>query len=227
MPIPWKVLSRTAAAGVAGTGLFFVYHTHGIEMVPMQASDPIFHSKFHAAYNPNGNPTIHDLHVIRVPLNRIEPGLLDDQEKLLERFCGGVWAGVGFAPHRTLLSLLEARDATKAQLWTRSDLLDSKYDVGTDIAGNFEVVDRTVSTILIRCGDKTSVRGVRPLDALIELGACIDREHGVVEFAFKSLFFQGLGVSKEKIMPGPVVWLHEQYAKAMLGGGVRYVLKKG
>jgi hypothetical protein len=95
MPIPWKVLSRTAAAGVAGTGLFFVYLTHGIEMVPMQASDPIFHSKFHAAYNPNGNPTIHDLHIIRVPLNRTKPGLLDDQEKLLERFCAGVWAGVG------------------------------------------------------------------------------------------------------------------------------------
>jgi hypothetical protein len=46
-----------------------------------------------------------------------------------------------------------------------------------------------------------------------------------VEFAFKSLFFQGLGVSKDKIMPAPVVWLHEQYAKTMLGGGVRYVLK--
>jgi hypothetical protein len=95
MPIPWKVLGGTAATGVAGTGLFFVYLTHGIETVPMQASDTIFHSQFHAAYNPNGNPTIHDLHVIRVPLHRIEPGLLEDQEKLLERFCGGVWAGIG------------------------------------------------------------------------------------------------------------------------------------
>ncbi|KAL3491869.1 hypothetical protein BJX62DRAFT_115146 [Aspergillus germanicus] len=225
MPIPWKVLSRTAATGVAGTVLFFVSLTHGIEMVPMQASDPIFHSKFHAAYNPNSNPTIHDLHIIRVPLNRIDQSLLDDQEKLLERFCGGVWAGVGFSPERILHSLIEARDATKPQLWTRSDLLHSKYSVGTDIAGNFEVVDRTSGSILIRGGDKTSVRGVRPLDALIELGASIDRENGVVEFAFKSLFFQGLGVSKEKIMPAPVVWLHEQYAKAMLGDGVRYVLK--
>jgi hypothetical protein len=59
----------------------------------------------------------------------------------------------------------------------------------------------------------------------MELGASIDRENNMVEFAFKSLFFQGLGVSREKLMPAPVVWLHEQYAKAMLGGGVRYVLK--
>ncbi|KAJ0417907.1 hypothetical protein BJY00DRAFT_196549 [Aspergillus carlsbadensis] len=225
MPIPWKVLGGTAATGAAGTGLFIAYLTHNIETVPMQASDPIFHCKLHAGYNPNGNPTIHDLHIIRVPLSRIEPGLLEDREKLLERFCGGVWAGVGFAPHRTLLSLFQNRDATNPQLWTRSDLLHSKYDVGTDIAGNFEVVDRTSRTILIRGGDKTSVRGVRPLDALIELGANIDQENGIVEFAFKSLFFQGLGMSKEQIMPGPVVWLHELYAKAMLGGGVRYVLK--
>ncbi|KAL2861602.1 hypothetical protein BJX68DRAFT_8906 [Aspergillus pseudodeflectus] len=225
MPFPWKVLGGTAATGVAGTGLFFVYLTHGIEIVSMQASDTIFHSKFHAAYNPNGNPTIHDLHVIRVPLHRIEPGLREDQEKLLERFCGGVWAGIGFAPHRILLSLIENRDGTKPQLWTRPDLLHSQYSVGTDIAGNFEVIDRTASSILIRGGGKTSVRGVRPLDALMELGASIDRENNIVEFAFKSLFFQGLGVSREKLMPAPVVWLHEQYAKAMLGGGVRYVLK--
>ena len=62
------------------------------------------------------------------------------------------------------------------------------------------------------------------MDGLIELSVRLEPE-GHVEFGFKSLFFQGLGKSDRLPMPGFVVWLHEQYAKALLESGVRHVLR--
>lgn len=97
--------------------------------------------------------------------------------------------------------------------------------MGTDIVGNFEVIDRSKESILIRGGDKTSNRGLRPLDGLIEVTVHIDREQDVAKFGFKSLFFQGAGTTNQLPMPGLVVWLHEQYAKALLRSGVQHVLK--
>lgn len=79
--------------------------------------------------------------------------------------------------------------------------------------------------ILIRGGDKVSKAELRPMDGLIELSARLKPEEGHVEFGFKSLFFQGLGKSSRIPMPGFVVWLHEQYAKALLESGVRHVLR--
>lgn len=131
----------------------------------------------------------------------------------------------GFALQRTLHTLLDRSGANEDQIWSSAELLQSDYRVGTDIAGNFEVLDRSDGSILIRGGDKTSSRGLRPLDALIELTACIDREKNVAEFGFKSLFFQGSGVTSKLPMPKPIVWMHEQYAKALLASGVQYVLK--
>lgn len=87
------------------------------------------------------------------------------------------------------------------------------------------MLERLDGSILIRGGDKTSHRGLRPLDGLIELTARIDRENNVAEFGFKSLFFQGTEATRNFPMPGPIVWLHEQYAKALLASGVQYVLK--
>lgn len=95
MLLPWRVLGGTFATAGVCTGASFFYLTHGIQFVPLVATDPIFQSKYHKKFNPNGNPTIHDLHVKRVPLSSIDPTLLRDQKKLLERYCGGVWAGGG------------------------------------------------------------------------------------------------------------------------------------
>ena len=63
------------------------------------------------------------------------------------------------------------------------------------------------------------------MDALIELSVKMKTEEDYVQFGFKSLFFQGLGKSDNLPMPGFVVWLHEQYAKALLESGVRHVLR--
>lgn len=131
----------------------------------------------------------------------------------------------GFALQRSLHTLFDRRGASGGQIWSPTELLESDYRVGTDIAGNFEVLDRSDGYILIRGGDRTSYRSLRPLDGLIELTACIDREKNVAEFGFKSLFFQGSGVTSKLPMSKPLVWMHEQYAKALLASGVQYVLK--
>ncbi|KAI9926203.1 hypothetical protein ASPWEDRAFT_623875 [Aspergillus wentii DTO 134E9] len=219
-----RIVPATAATGAISVGFGIFYTTSDIKSTPVSATDPIFNSNFYKRYNPNDNPPIHDLHVIRLPLNQIDSTLLQDPNKLLERYCGGIWAGAGFTPQRILHTWFEQPNANKSQLWSRAELLQSDYKIDTDIAGNFEVVDRSEESILIRGGDKTSNRGLRVLDGLIELTARIDRERDVAEFGFKSLFFQGAGTTRELPMPGPVVWLHELYAKILLRSGVRYVL---
>lgn len=95
MPVRWKLLGKTVAAGGVGAGAWFLYATRDIQFVPMSSADQIFHSKHLAQFNPNGNPTIYDLYTQRVPLEQINPKLLEDHQKLLERYCGGVWAGNG------------------------------------------------------------------------------------------------------------------------------------
>lgn len=84
------------------------------------------------------------------------------------------------------------------------------------------MLNKSKDAILIRGGDKVSKAELRPMDGLIELRVQVKDE--LVEFGFKSLFFQGLGRSDRLPMPGFLVWLHEQYAKALLESGVRHVL---
>ncbi|RAH84650.1 hypothetical protein BO86DRAFT_228186 [Aspergillus japonicus CBS 114.51] len=220
-----KVLAGTTISGSIGLALGIYLTTADIHAIPLTSTDPIFTSKYYQSYNPNSNPTIHDLHIIRVPLNQIDPTLLEDQKRLLERYCGGIWAGAGFAPQRVLRKWLDKPNTNATQLWSSSELLRSDYKVGTDIVSEFEVIDRSSTSILIRGGDKTCNRGLRPLDALIEVAARVDKENHVAEFGFKSLFFQGAGRTDRLPMPGAVVWLHELYAKILLKSGVQYVLK--
>ncbi|OJK02138.1 hypothetical protein ASPACDRAFT_40956 [Aspergillus aculeatus ATCC 16872] len=220
-----KVLAGTTFSSIIGIGLGLHHTTANIHAVPLTTTDPIFASKFYRSYNPNNNPTIHDLHIIRVPLSEIDPALLEDPPRLLERYCGGIWAGAGFALQRMLRKWLDKPNTDTTQLWSPSELLRSDYQVGTDIVAELEVIDQSSDSILIRGGDKTCNRGLRPLDALIEVAARVDKENNVVEFGFKSLFFQGIGRTDQLPMPGPVVWLHELYAKILLKSGVQYVLK--
>ncbi|PYI21646.1 hypothetical protein BO99DRAFT_471875 [Aspergillus violaceofuscus CBS 115571] len=180
-----KVLAGTTISGSIGLALGIYLTTADIHAIPLTSTDPIFTSKYYKSYNPNSNPTIHDLHIIRVPLNQIDPALLEDQKRLLERYCGGIWAGAGFAPQRVLRKWLDKPNTNATQLWSSSELLRSDYKVGTDIVSEFEVIDRSSTSILIRGGDKTCNRGLRPLDALIEVAARVDKENHVAEFGFK------------------------------------------
>ncbi|KAL5341131.1 hypothetical protein BJX70DRAFT_396186 [Aspergillus crustosus] len=114
---------------------------------------------------------------------------------------------------------------TPTSLWSGSALLASDYKPGIEIADHLEIIENSNGTIVIRGGEKVPNQGLRPLDAFLELTARVDETNDTVEFGFKSIFFQGLGKSDKLPMPGPVIWLHEQYAKALVEFGVRYVLK--
>ncbi|KAJ6155205.1 hypothetical protein N7470_005771 [Penicillium chermesinum] len=77
-----RTLKVTAFGSVATIGLFFG-STRNDEFVPMAATDPIFQSPFYKKFNPNNNPTTHDLCVRRIPLDKIRPELLEKKGKLL------------------------------------------------------------------------------------------------------------------------------------------------
>ena len=128
----------------------------------------------------------------------------------------------GFKIQRTLLKYFTT---TNDHLWSKPDLLASPYNPGTTVTDEFFVLQKSPDAILVRGGDKVTNQGLRPLDALIELTANVKPDEEVVEFGFKSVFFQGVGRTKGLPMPWFIVWLHEVYAKALLGSGVRYVLR--
>ena len=89
-----RVLKVTAAGTVASVGVFFGATRNDV-FEPMGADDPIFSSPFFQKFNPERNPTLHDLCVRRVPLDKIQPALLEKKGKLVEAFCAGVWGGMG------------------------------------------------------------------------------------------------------------------------------------
>lgn len=89
-----RTLQVTAAGSVATVAIFFGSTRNDLQQ-PMQATDPVFQSPFFKKFNPNNNPTTHDLFVRRVPLDKIRPELLEKKGKLVEAFCAGVWGGLG------------------------------------------------------------------------------------------------------------------------------------
>lgn len=89
-----RTLKITAAGTAASIGVFFGATRNDV-FQPMDSSDPIFQSSFFQKYNPNRNPTLHDVCVRRIELSKIEPSLLEKKGKLVEAFCAGVWGGMG------------------------------------------------------------------------------------------------------------------------------------
>ena len=96
-----KVLSLIPASGLLAVGTFF-YTTRQIEAIQLSPEDLIFKSKHHQKYNPNNNPTVNDLHIRKVPFSQIDPAYLENPERLIERFSGGVWAGSGTSLDSTI-----------------------------------------------------------------------------------------------------------------------------
>ncbi|KAJ5775472.1 uncharacterized protein N7511_000483 [Penicillium nucicola] len=222
-------LIRALSLGLPTSGLLafgtFFYTTRHVEAVQLSPSDPIFHSIYHQKYNPNQNPTIHDLHIRTIPISEIDLVLLQDEESLIQRFTGGVWAGFGFKIQRILLTWFYKNETTSYHLWHPSEILKSKFNPGTTITDELVVLEKSKDSVLIRGGDKVSIDGLRPLDALMELSVRANPEEQSIQFGFKSLFFQGLDKTNKLPMPALVVWLHELYAKALLESGVRHVLR--
>lgn len=69
--------------------------TRNSKVMPIPPSDYIFANTLFARYNPNNNPVTQDICVRKVPLDKIKPELLEQEGKLVEAFCAGVWGGLG------------------------------------------------------------------------------------------------------------------------------------
>ena len=122
----------------------------------------------------------------------------------------------GYAFQRAYLARKYQGRETADHLWSRQELRESSYPVGTIVTDHFEVVEKTPDRIVVRCGDSPRVRDVRESDGLFEMSAVVKPDEGVAEFGLKSCFFQGLGKTESLGMPAHIIWLHKQYAKLWL-----------
>jgi len=220
-----KLIKTTAAGAATTTGAFFLF-TMGTKEVPLStARDAIFRSADFKKFNPNHNPTTHDLVVKKVPFSKIKPELLKDQAKLTEQFCAGVWGGAGYWVQRLYMQRKYRSPETEYQLWDLPELRSSSYDVGTQITDHFEVVTKTPESIVVRCGGSPRIKDVRPGEGLFEMYTHLNEQERVVEFGMKSVFFQGLGKNESGSPPMPphIKYLHLLYAKLWMETAVRNV----
>ena len=151
-----------------------------------------------------------------------------EEGKLVEAFSQGIWGGLGFAYQRRFLEKKYRGPETAHQLWERGELKTSAYEVGTQIADHFEVVSKTPTSIIVRCGDSPRIRDVRASDGLFEMTAEVLEKEGVAEFGLKSVFYNGLaapatgeaGVDKEPMGPW-TQWAHAQYDRLFMETSLR------
>ncbi|KAI5798840.1 hypothetical protein EDC01DRAFT_649469 [Geopyxis carbonaria] len=219
-----KALVRTTTLGVGTVAASFGALTLGSTFVPISPlTDELFKTSYYAKYNPNNNPTLHDVCVKKVPLSKIKPELLEKKGSLVEVFCAGVWGGAGYHIQRLYLANKYKGPTTSHQLWNLQDLKNSSYEVGTQITDHFEVIDKTPDRIVVRCGDSPLKKEVRPSDGLFAMGVAINNEEAVAEFSLKSVFYQGLGKSNgtDPPMPAWMAFLHRQYARIWIEFAVR------
>ena len=139
----------------------------------------------------------------------------------------------GFAYQRRFLEKKYRADpVTQDHLWDAKDLQSNTYEIGTKITDHFEVISKTPSSIIVRCGDSPRIQDVRASDGLFEMTAEVKKDEGVAEFGLKSIFYNGLAQpGKESKVPqqGPmsnwIQWLHQQYDKVLMETAISNVSK--
>jgi len=208
--------------GAAGTWAFW---TRGSKFVPVPANDYLLGSTWFARYNPDNNTPLVDICVRKVPLSQIKPEYLEKEGKLAEKFCAGVWGGLGYAFQRRFLEKKYRSDPeAKNSVWDTKELQESSYPVGMEITDHFEVLAHTPESVIVRCGASPRDKAVRPSDGLFEMRAEIKKEEGVAEFQLKSCFYQGLGKAQGRPMPPFIEFLHRQYTKLWMETAIRNVM---
>jgi len=224
------LLQGCAVTAVTASASFFIWTKHA-RFEPMDPStDPTFKTLFYNKFNPNRNPTFHDVCVRRIAINKIDRALVKDAneggDKLVTRFAQGVWGGFGFGIQREYLAYKYKNDTTtKHQLWTKKELLNDDYKEGAEITDHFKVLSRPDNhTILFRCGASPLDHpdSARPGDGLFEMSAEAKFDQGYAEFRLKSVFYQGEGKAEKAPFDGDpfMQWAHREYAKLWMENAV-------
>jgi len=111
--------------------------------------------------------------------------------------------------------------ATASQLWTVDQLSSSTYEVGTELIDHFEVVEKTPTQIVVRCGDTPRNQGPRDSDGLFVISAYVDESRKEAVLELKSCFF----TSSSRVegiqgpMPGWMEYLHRWYTRLWMATG--------
>ncbi|KAK1753034.1 hypothetical protein QBC47DRAFT_404395 [Echria macrotheca] len=190
-------------------------------ITPLPGDDPVWKSKGYAKYNIHRNAAMHDVCIKRIPLDKIKPELLNKEGDLVLEFCRGVWGGLGYQLQRRYLARKYQGPATASQLWTTQQLNTSTYDVGTQLTDHFEVIDKTPTEIVVRCGDSPRNMGPRASDGVFIISAEVDKEHNEAVVGVKSVFFDSS--RKMEGIQGPVpYWIelpHRWYSRLLTETG--------
>ncbi|KAK3384996.1 hypothetical protein B0H63DRAFT_472097 [Podospora didyma] len=188
---------------------------------PLPRDDPALAGSAIRRFNVHRNPSTSDTCVKRIPLTKIRPELLEKDGDLVLEFCRGVWSGLGTRFQLASLARKYRGPATAGQLWTPTQFSESGFAKGTQMMDHFEVVEKTPTEIVVRCGDSPRNQGPRDSDGLFIISAVKDEAKGEVVLELKSCFF----TSARKVegihgpMPGWMELLHRWYTRLWMVTG--------
>lgn len=210
------ITRKLVFTGLLGTSTAAAYLASANPVIsPLDTSDPVWSSSIYKRHNPARNPSTQDVCIKRIPFSKIRPELLKKDGDLALEFCRGVWGGLGYAVQRQYLEYKYRAPETESQLWETEQLATSNYDKGTKITDHFEVVEKTPTSIAVRCGDSPRNAGLRPSDGLFLISATMDKNREEVELRLKSVFFSSEGkiAGFKSSMPGWMEELHQWYSR--------------
>ncbi|KAI8269751.1 hypothetical protein K4K58_000197 [Colletotrichum sp. SAR11_239] len=187
------------------------------------ATDSLFQHPFLKKVNPDNNGGFHDCFVREVAFENVRPGLLEDAlgggSKLVETYAAGVWGRYAFTVQRKLMERARKNESNAGDIWEKEGLLKSTYPIGTILADDFIVIDKSSNTLMFHGGVSPREEGPREMDTFITLVTELDPHKRVVRFKIKSMMIDRVSNGKGALM-GVVVALHQQYAKLLLTAGV-------
>ncbi|KAH0421305.1 hypothetical protein CcaCcLH18_13497 [Colletotrichum camelliae] len=150
------------------------------------ATDSLFQHPFLKKVNPDNNGGFHDCFVREVAFENVRPGLLEDAlgggSKLVERYAAGVWGRYAFTVQRKLMEKARRNESNAGDLWETDGLLKSTYPIGTILADDFIVIDKSPNTLMFRGGVSPREEGPREMDTFITLVTELDPQKRVVRF---------------------------------------------
>ncbi|KAG7118505.1 hypothetical protein HYQ44_005648 [Verticillium longisporum] len=171
-------------------------------------------------------PQFGDSCVREVAFQDIEPGLLQDGlsggTALLEQFAGGVFGRYAFRIQRNLMKKFRKSDANSTDLWEEEQISHSDFKIGTIIADDFIVRDKSPTSIMLQGGTSPRYSPDEPheMDTIITLRVNLNRERQLAEFRLECIVAANGITTDDRPALGTVeIFLHQCYSKLLLTAG--------